>query len=376
MLSSVRNAEQITIDMSGIKKLKVVTTSAEESTQISLADAKLYLKENSTEAMMEIGEVIRIQENMSLAGEAERWTSWISADENVAVVDANGNITAVAAGTTTITAAGTNKTLTATITVTEPEIHTHNMRKTAAKAATCTTKGNIKYYQCTDCKKYFSNSKGTKEISLSETIIALKPHFYTTIVEPATPKKEGKKVEECAVCGDINKVTSIAGPKTVKLSKTTYTYNGKALKPKVTVSDSKGKKIASSNYTITYSKNKEIGTAKVTIRLKGNYKGTITKTFTINPKKISISKVTANSKGFIAKWKKASQITGYGIQYSTSKKFIKSKSITLSKNTVSYKASKLTGKKNYYVRIRTYKTVSGKKYYSEWSAAEKVKTQK
>lgn len=121
-LSSATNAEQITIDMSDIKKLKMEVTNAEESTQISLADAKLYMAENSAKVTMQTGEVVRIQENMSLTSEAERWTAWASTDENVATVDTKGNITAIATGTTTITATGVDKTMTATITVVEPEV--------------------------------------------------------------------------------------------------------------------------------------------------------------------------------------------------------------------------------------------------------------
>lgn len=114
------------------------------------------------------------------------------------------------------------------------------------------------------------------------------PHSYIITVEPATPDEEGTNIEECSVCGDIGSMTSIAYPKKVKLSKISYTYTGKALKPKVMLIDSEGKKIAASNYTISYRKNKAIGTAEVIITLKGNYSGTITGNFTINPKKISL----------------------------------------------------------------------------------------
>lgn len=70
----------------------------------------------------------------------------------------------------------------------------------------------------------------------------------------------------------------------ITLSKTSYTYNGKARKPKVTVKLGK-KKIAKKNYTIKYTKNKNAGTAKVTIKAKKGkkikYKGSKTKTFKI-----------------------------------------------------------------------------------------------
>lgn len=53
------------------------------------------------------------------------------------------------------------------------------------------------------------------------------------------------------------------------------------------------------------------------------------------------------------------------------------KTKTISKNkTTSYTIKKLKKKKTYYVRIRTYKKVSGKTYYSEWSSVKKVKIKK
>jgi hypothetical protein len=78
------------------------------------------------------------------------------------------------------------------------------------------------------------------------------------------------------------------------------------------------------------------------------------------------------------KWaKQATQTTGYQIQYSTSSKFTSYKTVTISKNsTVSKTVSKLTANKKYYVRVRTYKTVNGKKIYSSWSAAKNVTTKK
>ncbi|MGN0527987.1 MAG: fibronectin type III domain-containing protein, partial [Eubacterium sp.] len=100
--------------------------------------------------------------------------------------------------------------------------------------------------------------------------------------------------------------------------------------------------------------------------------------FTIKPKATSISSVSAGSKKFTVKWKKQStQVTGYQIQYSTSSKFTSPKYVTVSSNkTTSKTISKLKSKKKYYVRVRTYKTVSGTKYYSSWSKAKSVTTKK
>ena len=75
------------------------------------------------------------------------------------------------------------------------------------------------------------------------------------------------------------------------------------------------------------------------------------------------------------KLKKVSGASGYQIQYSTNKKFKKNnKSTNISKNTTKKTISKLSAKKKYYVRIRAYRSVSGKKIYSSWSKVKNVKT--
>ena len=165
----------------------------------------------------------------------------------------------------------------------------------------------------------------------------------------------------------------------VTLSKTAYTYNGKAQKPSVTVKNNKGQKVASSNYTVTYASGcKNVGTYTVKVTFKGDFAGTaaISKTFTIAPKGTSLSSVKAATKGFKATWKKqATQTTGYQIQYSTSKSFKSAKTVTVSSTkTTSKSVSKLSAKKTYYVRVRTYKTVGKTKLYSSWSSAKTVKT--
>ncbi len=85
------------------------------------------------------------------------------------------------------------------------------------------------------------------------------------------------------------------------------------------------------------------------------------------------------SKKVLVKWKKNAKATGYQIQYSTSSKFTSSmtKTTTVKKAaTVKKTISGLTKGKTYYVRVRAYKTVSGKKYYSAWSSKKSVKISK
>lgn len=94
------------------------------------------------------------------------------------------------------------------------------------------------------------------------------------------------------------------------------------------------------------------------------------------PSATQITSIKAVDNGFKVKWKKKS-VTGYQVQYSTSKKFTSKTSKTLKVNktkTTSKTVKKLKAKKKYYVRVRTYKTVKKKKYYSKWSAKYSVTT--
>ena len=102
------------------------------------------------------------------------------------------------------------------------------------------------------------------------------------------------------------------------------------------------------------------------------------------PIKVTVKKTTlkraknAKGKKIVVKWKKNTAGNGYQIQYSTSKKFAKgNKTKTINKNkTTSYTIKKLKKKKTYYVRIRTYKKVSGKTYYAGWSSVKKATIKK
>ena len=166
----------------------------------------------------------------------------------------------------------------------------------------------------------------------------------------------------------------------MSLSYLAYTYNGKVKKPTVTVRDNTGKKISSKYYTVSYAKGrKNVGSYKVTVRFTGTkYSGTLSKTFFIKPKATALRSVTEASKGFSARWSRVTtQTTGYQLQYSTSSKFTNTKTVWITSNkTTSKKITKLAAKKKYYVRVRTYKTVSGKKYYSAWSKTKAVTTKK
>lgn len=205
-------------------------------------------------------------------------------------------------------------------------------------------------------------------------------HTKVRTVTKATINKNGKIVTTCSVCKKTLSTKIIPKISSVKLSNSTFTYNGKTIKPLVIVKDSKGKKINNSNYTVAYSKGlKNVGNYKVTIKFKGNYSGTVNKTFTIIPKSTTLTNLSSSKKKVKVKWKKqVSQTNGYQLQYSLNSNFKSAKLLNVTNNKATTKLiSNLKSKKKYYVRIRTYKNVKVKgkstKLYSTWSKSLNLK---
>ncbi len=186
---------------------------------------------------------------------------------------------------------------------------------TPAKAPTCTTSGNTQAGYCTVC--------GYNEVS---TVI------------PATGHNFGNNSANCLVCG-------VANPNYVAPAQPT---------PNPTPSTAP----TQPNQNDTNTSNDE----DVTVISK--------------PKSASIKKVKGAKKAILVTWKKVSGVNGYEIQVATDKKFKKNKkTVTIKKQkTTKTTVKKLKAKKKYYVRIRTYKTVNGKKVYSSWSKVKSVKT--
>ena len=157
----------------------------------------------------------------------------------------------------------------------------------------------------------------------------------------------------------------------------TKTYTGKNITQSVKVKCN-GKTLKSgTDYTVSYSNNKNVGTATVKITGKGQYGGTVSKTFKINPAKQEIQKLTAKSKAFFIDWAQKGSATGYEVQYATNSKFTGAKKLDVANNkTDKMTISKLSANKKYYVKVRSYTLVKGTKYYGEWSAVKSVTTKK
>ena len=276
------------------------------------------------------------------------------------------------------------------------------------KAASIGVKGS-KHKECTACKKILETAEipALSRISILKASVTLSTSIYAYDGKAKKPgvtvKLNGKtlkngtdytasysnntKVGTAKVTikgkgnytGSVSKTYSIKNnfKKATVSGISTKAFTGKNITQSITVKYN-GKTLKNgTDYTVSYSSNKNIGTATVKVTGKGSYTGTITKTFKINPAKQEIQKLTAKSKAFFVDWAQKGSATGYEIQYATNSKFTSAKKVTITNNKTDTKTiSKLSGKKKYYVRVRSYTTVKGTKYYGAWSASKSVTTKK
>lgn len=250
----------------------------------------------------------------------------------------------------------------------------HSSKAMAEFAPTCTKAGRRGGTYCADCGKTLT----------APTALPALGHSSQTKTVKATVSKDGSITETCTRCHSILSSVRIPYPKTITLSSTQYTYSGKNKNPTATATGSDGKTIAVSYYQLTVPKSRsKVGTYTASVTFQGSrYTGTRKLTFSIRPAATAVTSISAFRRGFSVRWKKKTeQTTGYQIQYCTKKTFPSSsrKTITISKNSsVSKSISKLSAKKTYYVRIRTYQTVkSGSKsvrYFSAWSKIRSIRT--
>ena len=265
------------------------------------------------------------------------------------------------------------------------------------------TKGNLLWNKAIGC----DNLTGVG--ALDETIALGKGTYYFVVTEYGSPSSRGNYSftlnipSALSVCTDyrvsyknnikagtatvtITGINDYTGTRSktfaikqvsianayVTLSKSAVIYNGKLRKPSVLVKLNGKKLTKGGDYTVIYKNNRKVGTAVVLIKGKGNYTGTYTTTFTINPKKTAVKKLVNKARGTMTvKWKKVSGVTGYEIQYSSSSSF--SYNVKRIRTTGGSKViRKLTRGMTYFVRIRSYKRVKGVNYYSSWSQVKHV----
>ncbi len=221
--------------------------------------------------------------------------------------------------------------------------------------------------------------------------ISTKPHSYTSkVTQAATYKSTGVKTFTCKTCGHTYSET--IARKTLKavsgLKATPSTTSVKFKWNKVSgaekyevyysINGKSWKKVTSTKNSVTIKKLKSGTTYKVKVRaVVGKNKGAYSSVLTTStkPASVTLSKLTAGPKALTATWKTVSGATGYEVQYSTSKKFSKktTKTVTIKKaKTKKTTIKKLKKGKKYFVKVRAYKTVSGKKICGAWSSMKSI----
>lgn len=259
------------------------------------------------------------------------------------------------------------------------------------RGATCTKDGNKRYYTCDVYGLYYADAVSTKPIAPEEVVIPAFGHkFEYTVDQPAEVGADGSRSLHCRVCDiiDADSIMIIPAVSSVTVTGTEFGYNGFARKPAITVTDINGELLQiGEDYSVKYKNQqdktvaapKNVGKYTAVITFTGDYGGSVSKTFMINPKATSVTKITKPAKKQIKiTWqKRTAQVTGYEIQYSTTKTFTKAttKNLKVTNYKTNIKTIKnLKAKKKYWVRVRTYKIVNSKPYYSAWSGVKVVTT--
>ncbi len=224
------------------------------------------------------------------------------------------------------------------------------------KEASCKEAGE-KSVVCTVCGK-----TENQEIPISEG------HSWDegTVTTPPTCTDEGVKTYTCTVC-EKKKTEPVSALGHNFKANEEYCLNGcktvnpDYVKPSPDDGSDDGKDESKKEDSKADEKPSESAVKKITVK---------------KPKLKKVKRVKGKKRIVKAFWSKVKGISGFEIQFSTSKKFKKSKTKTyrIKKSKTKKAFKKLKKKKKYYVRIRAYKTVKGKKYYSKWSNIKAVKT--
>ena len=219
---------------------------------------------------------------------------------------------------------------------------THSDKVQVVIAATCTEQGAVQS-RCADCDKLISQ---TFTAPLGHTMV-----ITTPAKAPTCTTSGNTQAGYCTVCG-YNEVSTV-------IPATGHNFGSNSANCLVCG-------VANPNYVAPTQPNQN----------ETNTSNGEDVTVTSKPKSASIKKVKGAKKAILVTWKKVSGVNGYEIQVATDKKFKKNKkTVTIKKQkTTKTTVKKLKAKKKYYVRIRTYKIVNGKKVYSSWSKVKSVKT--
>ena len=322
----------------------------------------------------------------------DKVVAWTSSDESLATVDRDGKVSYNDLGTVTLTGrlkSGAVRQFTLTIIGSfddgvfpdsiQPEEDVIRMTvgdQSAIMIKTTPSPAEIGSFY------YHSDDESIVTVDSNGALTAVGPGQTKVHVSTRTEAAGGHDLvaleTEATVIVSLPDSDRISISKAVVSSVPTKVYTGSPIKPGVTVKLGGRTLKKGTDYKLTYTSNTNPGMGKIKITGINQYKGSKTVTFKIIPRPTRIKTVTPLKNGFKVTWcRREKQITGYSVKWSTSSSMKDAKYNTIrNTQTVSLKKTNLKPGKTYYIQVRTYKEVNGVKYYSRWSAKEKVTTKR
>lgn len=286
-----------------------------------------------------------------------------------------GYVAKVAEGVTGLTGTDLTGTVTVTIQQADPVKYKPAIIPTqqyTGKAIDLITKGEVYNGTMT-----YSIGNASTLWGWSDTAQAIEIGSYNVYYKVTPTDTKNYKTIDATWIG----TAKIVGPVKVTLKYTSYAYNGEYKTPEiVSVVGYDGLQIPSTAYQVTGETSAIMpGTHKFTVTgTTADYKWSTDCNWRITVKKTSIKSLKKGSKSFTVKVKELDeeQVTGYQVRYATKSSMsgAKIKKIGSDSETVKKTIKSLKKGKKYYVQARSYVTVNGVKYYSDWSAKKTVKT--
>ena len=359
---------------------------------------------NNSTLSLTTGQNFTLQAMLSPSNATNKEVTWESSDAGVAAVSKDGVVTAKKAGKATIVvkaADESGKYASCVVTVTEVKKEVTGV--TLNKSSLNLGVGGSEVLSATVLPADATNKQVTW-LSSTPSVATVSQSGVVTGVKEGTTQisvitADGSKTAICSVTvsgqaqtepgtqtgGIIDPATGKTAAATfsgmeIELDYTSTAYNGSDKEPGVAIQDAYGNDLTEDvDYTLDYYNNLTVGKATVIVSGKGKYAGVIAGArFTIKPKTVTVKSVKkASSRKLNVVWAShKTQTTGFQVRYATTKKFKSGtyKTVTLtSKSATSQALTKLKAGKTYYVKVRAYKTVDGKKIYSSWSKVKSAK---
>lgn len=359
---------------------------------------------NNSTLSLTTGQNFTLQAMLSPSNATNKEVTWESSDAGVAAVSKDGVVTAKKAGKATIVAKAADESgKYASCVVTVTEVKKEVTGVTLNKSSLNLGIGGSEVLSATVLPADATNKQVTW-LSSTPSVATVSQSGVVTGVKEGTTQisvitAEGSKTAICSVTvsgqaqtepgtqtgGIIDPATGKTAAATfsgmeIELDYTSTAYNGSDKEPGVAIQDAYGNDLTEDvDYTLDYYNNLTVGKATVIVSGKGKYAGVIAGVrFTIKPKTVTVKSVKkASSRKLNVVWAShKTQTTGFQVRYATTKKFKSGtyKTVTLTSKSATSKAlTKLKAGKTYYVKVRAYKTVDGKKIYSSWSKVKSAK---